>query len=38
MAGFLKMLFGDTSQREIKKIRPIVKAIEALAAYLKTMK
>ena len=31
MAGFLKMLFGDTSQREIKKIKPIVKAIEALA-------
>ena len=31
MAGFLKILFGDTSQREIKKIRPIVKAIEALA-------
>ncbi len=31
MAGFLKTLFGDTSQRELKRIKPIVKKIEDLA-------
>ncbi len=30
MAGFLKMLFGDTSSRELKKIEPTIRAIEAL--------
>ena len=30
MAGFLKKLFGDTSQKEIKKIMPLVTAIEDL--------
>ena len=28
MAGFLKKLFGDTSQKEIKKLMPLVTAIE----------
>jgi len=31
MAGFLKMLFGDTSSRELKKIDPTIRKIEALA-------
>ena len=30
MAGFLKMLFGDTSKRELKKLNKIVDAIEAM--------
>ena len=30
MSGFLKKLFGDSSQRELKKIEPKLKAIEAL--------
>ena len=30
MSGFLKKLFGDSSQRELKKIEPQLKAIEAL--------
>ena len=29
--GFLRKLFGDTSDKEIKKIEPIVKSIEQLA-------
>ena len=29
--GFLRKLFGDTSEKEIKKIEPMVKAIEQLA-------
>ena len=31
MASFLKKLFGDTSTKELKRIDPIVKQIEALA-------
>ena len=31
MASFLKKLFGDTSTKELKRIEPIVKQIEALA-------
>ena len=30
-AGFLKKLFGDTSEREIKKIEPLVRSVEAYA-------
>ena len=31
MASFLRKLFGDTSAKELKRIEPIVKKIEALA-------
>ena len=34
---FLKRLFGDTSERELKKIEPIIKKIEALAPEYKTL-
>ena len=30
MAGFLKMLFGDTSQRELKKLKKIIDSIEGM--------
>ncbi len=31
MVGFLKKLFGDYSEKEIKKIKPIIQKIESLA-------
>ena len=30
MASFVKWLFGDTSQREIRRLEPILKKIDAL--------
>ena len=29
-SSFLKRLFGDSSTKELKKIEPLVKAVEAL--------
>ncbi|MEA4919757.1 MAG: preprotein translocase subunit SecA [Clostridiaceae bacterium] len=37
MAGFLKTLFGDTSKREIKKLKPIVDSIESMSEKYRAM-
>lgn len=36
--GFLEKIFGNYSEKEIKKIKPIVAKIEALAPSMKTFR